>query len=84
MKLSLSIALLSLVALMGSATALDYKAVPDWYKLQEGRPEMGNMHGDVAVASNGDVYVSVMDPRAALQVYGSDGKFFRFPRIRDP
>ena len=38
---------------------------------------MGNMHGDVAVASNGEVYVSVMDPKAALQVYGPDGKFLR-------
>jgi hypothetical protein len=77
MKLPLTIAFLSLVALLGSAGALDYKAAPDWYKLQEGRPEMGNQHGDVAVASNGDVYVSIMDPRAALQVYASDGKFLR-------
>jgi hypothetical protein len=77
MKLPLTIAFLSLVARAGSAAALEYKAVPDWYKLPEGRPEIGNMHGDVAVASNGDVYVSVMDPKAALQVYAPDGKFLR-------
>jgi len=77
MKLPLTIVYLFLAALIVSATALDYKPIPDWYKLQEGRPEMGNMHGDVAVASNGDVYVSVMDPRAALQVYAADGKFLR-------
>jgi hypothetical protein len=76
MKLPLTIVFLSLVALTGAAPALDYK-VPEWYKLQEGRPEMGNMHGDVAVASNGEVYVSVMDPKAALQVYAPDGRFLR-------
>ncbi|MEI9898726.1 MAG: hypothetical protein WDN28_33935 [Chthoniobacter sp.] len=55
---------LIVVASLGSALAADYKAVPDWYKLAPGRPMMGNMHGDVAVASNGEVYVSVMDPKA--------------------
>jgi hypothetical protein len=77
MKLPLTILLFSLTALIASASALDYKAVPDWYKLQPGRPEIGNMHGDVAVASNGEVYVSVMDPRAAMQVYAPDGKWVR-------
>src|SRR6185295_15729956 len=37
----------------------------------------GNMHGDIAVSSNGEVYVSVMDPKAALQVYANDGTFVR-------
>lgn len=68
---------LIVVASLGSALAADYKAVPDWYKLAPGRPMMGNMHGDVAVASNGEVYVSVMDPKAALQVYAPDGTFIR-------
>ena len=54
-----------------------YKPVADWYKLAPGCSIMGNMHGDVAVASNGDVYVSVMDPKAALQVYAADGKWIR-------
>ena len=62
---------------LGHAAAAEYNAVPDWYKLAPGRPMMGNMHGDVAVASNGEVYVSVMDPKAALQVYAPDGKFLR-------
>ena len=69
---------LAFTALIGSAFALEYQAVPDWYKLPEGRSQMGNMHGDVAVSSNGEVYVSVMDPKAALQVYAPDGKFLRF------
>ncbi len=68
---------LTFTALLGTARALEYQAVPDWYKLPEGRPQMGNMHGDVAVSSKGEVYVSVMDPKAALQVYAPDGKFLR-------
>ena len=77
-KLLLSVFSLALIAASsGRAGAAEYKAVADWYKLAPGRPQMGNMHGDVAVASNGDVYVSVMDPKAALQVYAADGKFIR-------
>lgn len=71
------LSILTLTALLGPANALEYKAVPDWYKLPEGRSQMGNMHGDVAVSANGEVYVSVMDPKAGLQVYAPDGKFLR-------
>jgi hypothetical protein len=71
------LSLLSLVLVAALPGAGTYKAVPDWYKLAEGRPQMGNMHGDIAVASNGDVYVSTMDAKAALQVYAADGKFVR-------
>ena len=73
-KILLSI--FTLTALIGGAFA-EYKAVPNWYKLAEGRSQMGPMHGDIAVASNGEVYVSTMDPKAALQVYAPDGKFVR-------
>jgi sugar lactone lactonase YvrE len=38
---------------------------------------MGNMHGDIAVASNGEIYVSVMDAKAPIQVYAPDGHFLR-------
>lgn len=71
------LSLLTLASFIGHALAVEYKAVPNWYKLPEGRPQMGNMHGDVAVSSNGDVYVSTMDPKAAMQVYADDGKFLR-------
>ena len=74
-KLILSI--LASITLLANASAVEYKAVPDWLKLPEGRPQLGNMHGDVAVSSKGDVYVSVMDPKAGLQVYAPDGKFLR-------
>jgi hypothetical protein len=76
MNKSLLLALV-LAALPGHIFAADYRAVPDCYKLAPGRPQMGNMHGDIAVAANGEVYVSVMDPKAALQVYAPDGTFQR-------
>jgi hypothetical protein len=68
---------LALAALLGHALAVDYQAVPNWYKLAPGRSQIGNSHGDVAVSSNGEVYVSVMDPKAAMQVYAPDGQFLR-------
>src|SRR6476469_6405152 len=63
--------------LVANAAALDYKPVGDWLKLPAGRPTLGNMHGDIAVSSKGEVYVSVQDPQAGLQVYGPDGRFLR-------
>ena len=35
------------------------------------------MHGDIAVSSKGEVFVSVQDPTAGLQVYAPDGTFLR-------
>ena len=69
--------LLTLAALLNSAAAVEYQTVPDWLKLPEGRTQLGNQHGDVAVSSAGEVYVSTMDPKAGLQVYGADGKWLR-------
>ena len=60
-----------------TSAATDFTPVADWLKLPEGRPNLGNMHGDVAVNSAGEVYLSVQDPTAGLQVYAPDGKFLR-------
>jgi hypothetical protein len=74
--------ILTLVAVTAAATvlvnaaAMEYKAV-DWLKLPEGRSQLGDMHGDVAVSSKGEVYVSVQDPQAGLQVYAPDGTYLR-------
>ena len=57
--------------------ALNYEAISDWIKLPEGRENIGNMHGDVAVSSAGEIYVSVQDPKAGVQVYSADGKWIR-------
>ena len=62
MKKMFGVALMG--ALLGGAllAAVEYKPVADWLKLPEGRPQIGNQHGDVAVSSKGEVYVSVQDP----------------------
>jgi hypothetical protein len=58
------------------AAAPQYKAVPNFLKLPAGLEKMGNAHGDVAIAANGDVYVSITaGPKAGIQVYNSDGKY---------
>src|SRR6186713_1088659 len=54
-----------------------YSAIGDWLKLPAGRPQLGNMHGDIAVSSKGEVFVSVQDPAAGLQVYAPEGTFLR-------
>ncbi len=71
------LSLLAVATLVINVHAAEYKAIPDWLKLPEGKPQLGNQHGDVAVSSKGEIYVSVMDPKAGLQVYGNDGKFIR-------
>lgn len=71
------LATLTLTALLLPARAADWKATADWLKLPAGRPTLGNMHGDIAVSSKGEVYVSTMDPKAGVQVYAPDGKWLR-------
>jgi DNA-binding beta-propeller fold protein YncE len=69
---------LACAALLAPASAAtEFTPVADWLKLPDGRPQIGNMHGDIAVSSRGEVYVSVEDPQAGLQVYGDDGRFLR-------
>lgn len=73
-----SFVFLTVFALITSSSAAgDYTVAPNWLKLPEGRAQLGNQHGDVAVSSAGDVYVSVQDPAAGLQVFAPDGKFLR-------
>jgi hypothetical protein len=70
--------LLTLVALLtGLSAAGDYSVAANWLKLPAGRAQLGNQHGDVAVSSTGEVYVSVQDPAAGLQVFAPDGTFLR-------
>ena len=69
---------MTVLALLATASAAgDYTVAANWLKLPEGRAQLGNQHGDVAVSSAGEVYVSVQDPTAGLQVYSPDGKFLR-------
>ena len=64
-------------AALSANLALEFTVVDGWLKLPAGRPAIGDMHGDVAVSSSGEVYVSVQDPEASLQVYAPDGRFLR-------
>ena len=74
----LMLAIVVAVALIATATAANtYSVAPDWLKLPQGREQLGNQHGDVAVSSTGEVYVSVQDPSAGLQVFSSKGAFLR-------
>ena len=59
------------------AAALEFTPVADWTRLPPGKAQMGNMHGDVAVSAAGEVYVSVQDAEAGIQVYGPDGAYRR-------
>ena len=77
MKYTLLTCAVTAILLTPVSAADDFTAVADWLKLPEGRQNLGNMHGDVAVSSAGEVYVSVQDPTAGLQVYAPDGKFLR-------
>ena len=67
----------ALACAVTTLAAAGYAPVADWLKLRAGRPQLGNMHGDIAVSSKGDVFVSVQDPTAGLQVYAPDGTFLR-------
>lgn len=68
---------LAAVALVGNAFAVTYAEDKDWVRLPDINSRPTNLHGDVAVAANGDVYVSTMDPDAGVQVFSPEGKFLR-------
>jgi DNA-binding beta-propeller fold protein YncE len=69
--------LASAVLLVPVSAAIEFTPAADWLRLPDGRAQIGGMHGDIAVSSSGEVYVSVEDPQAGLQVYAPDGRFLR-------
>jgi DNA-binding beta-propeller fold protein YncE len=73
----LVLACAAIACAVATVAAAGYSTVPDWLKLPAGRLQLGNMHGDIAVSSKGEVFVSVQDPTAGLQVYAPDGTFLR-------
>src|SRR6185295_10037417 len=77
LRTRLSLLVVALGCSAGAVSGAGYSAVGDWLKLPAGRPQLGNMHGDIAVSSKGEVFVSVQDPAAGLQVYAPDGTFLR-------
>ena len=77
MKKTLFTVALSFTALLGHAFAIEYKAAKDFVRLPDVNTRATNQHGDVAVSSKGEIYVSTMDPNAGIQVFSADGKFLR-------
>jgi hypothetical protein len=76
---SLSVAMLAVTTLVASlAAAVEYGAVADWLKLPDGRTQIGGMHGDIAVSSRGEVYISVENEASpGVQVYSPEGRYLR-------
>ena len=48
-----------MAALVLPAMGANFSVVPNWAKVPTGEKQIGSMHGDVAVSSKGEVYVSV-------------------------
>lgn len=69
---------LALASLFTSAFAeVQYQFVPDFIKPPAGKQTIGNGHGEIAVDSSGQIYVSVQEANAGIQVYSSEGKFLK-------
>ena len=67
-----------MAALVLPAMGANFSVVPNWAKVPTGEKQIGSMHGDVAVSSKGEVYVSVQGgPKAGVQVYSAKGKYLR-------
>ncbi len=72
------LAALSLTVLFARTFAVEYQAAAqDFIRLPEVNARATNQHGDVAVSSTGEIYVSTMDPDAGVQVFSAGGKFLR-------
>lgn len=77
-KLFLTLSL-SLFAAASLHAEVAYEFVPNWLTPPPGTEQIGNGHGEIAVDSAGNVYVSVEGkPEGSLQVYGPDGKFQKY------
>ncbi|MEO5957908.1 MAG: hypothetical protein ABIZ49_08390 [Opitutaceae bacterium] len=77
MKPLLTALALTALALATSAFAVEYQATKDWVRLPDVNSRPTNSHGDVAISSAGEVYVSTMDPENGIQVFSQDGKLLR-------
>lgn len=54
-----------------------YDFQPDFIKPPPGKETIGNGHGEIAVDSAGNIYVSVQEPGAGIQVYDKSGTFVK-------
>jgi hypothetical protein len=69
--------MLAALVVGGTAAAQTYEPVADWLEVPAGRETLGPMHGDIAVSTAGDVYVSVETPGMGVQVFSAGGRYLR-------
>ncbi|MHC4995637.1 MAG: NHL repeat-containing protein [Planctomycetota bacterium] len=74
MKKLTALALLAAFCMPLSADEMNYDFVAGWLKGVDNNPQLGNMHGEIAVDSKGRTYVSVQNENAGIQVYNKQGK----------
>ena len=74
---SIPVLILVASATLANGAEPEYLAVENWLKPAPDMETIGQAHGDLAVASNGDVYVSVGGARGGIQVFDSNGKYLR-------
>ena len=74
---SLRLFALLAVCSLAQAAEVKYDFVPNFLGTPPGKAQIGNGHGEIAVDSAGNIYVSVQDKDAGLQVYGKDGKYVK-------
>ena len=55
--------------------ATTHKQVMDWLTPPAGQQTIGDAHGDIAVANDGKVYVSIMGQPSGIQIYSETGKY---------
>lgn len=80
MKLmKLAVALCSFVLLgYSNLLAHEFKHTPGFPTPPSGLTTLGDSHGEIAVASNGEIHVSVQSgDKSGIQVYSPDGKYSR-------
>src|SRR5947209_1400873 len=70
--------LISSLALCVAAVAeVNYQFVPNFLTPPPDKQTIGNSHGEIAVDSEGNIYVSVQEKDAGIQVYDPNGKFIK-------
>ena len=71
--------LLALLAVcsLSQAAEVKYDFAPNFLGTPPGKAQIGNGHGEIAVDSAGNIYVSVQEKDAGIQVYGKDGKYVK-------
>ena len=71
--------LLTVLLMTGVSLAQDlqFHFIPDFLQPPPGKTTVGNGHGEIGVDAAGNIYVSVMEADAGLQVYSPEGKYLR-------